>query len=50
MHYVVTEYGAADLHCKNVRQRAMALISIAHPKFRPWLLAEAACVVADEYQ
>ncbi len=41
VHYVVTEYGVADLHCKNVRERAMALISIAHPKFRPWLLAEA---------
>ncbi|MCK6457489.1 MAG: GNAT family N-acetyltransferase [Phycisphaerae bacterium] len=41
VHYVVTEYGVANLHGKNVRERAMALISIAHPKFRPWLLAEA---------
>lgn len=41
VHYVVTEYGVADLHGRNIRERAMALISIAHPKFRPWLLAEA---------
>ena len=41
VHYVVTEYGVAHLHGKKVRERAMALIQIAHPKFRPWLLAEA---------
>jgi acyl-CoA hydrolase/RimJ/RimL family protein N-acetyltransferase len=41
VHWVVTEYGAVNLHGLNVRERAMALISIAHPKFRPWLLAEA---------
>jgi len=41
VHYVVTEYGAAYLHGKSIRERAMALIQIAHPKFRPWLLAEA---------
>ncbi|HVJ06316.1 MAG TPA: acetyl-CoA hydrolase/transferase C-terminal domain-containing protein [Candidatus Saccharimonadales bacterium] len=34
VHYVVTEYGVADLHGKNVRQRAEALIQIAHPRFR----------------
>jgi len=34
VHYVVTEYGVAYLHGKNVRQRAEALIEIAHPKFR----------------
>jgi acyl-CoA hydrolase len=34
VHYVVTEYGIAYLHGKNVRQRAEALIEIAHPKFR----------------
>lgn len=34
VHYVVTEYGIADLHGKNIRQRAEALISIAHPDFR----------------
>jgi len=39
--YVVTEYGTAYLHGKNIRERAIALISIAHPKFREWLLEEA---------
>jgi len=33
VHYVVTEYGVAYLHGKTVRQRAEALIQIAHPKF-----------------
>ena len=35
VHYVVTEYGIADLHGKTMRERALALIAIAHPKFRP---------------
>jgi 4-hydroxybutyrate CoA-transferase len=34
IHYVVTEYGAVDLRGKSLRQRAEALISIAHPDFR----------------
>jgi acyl-CoA hydrolase/GNAT superfamily N-acetyltransferase len=34
VHYVVTEWGVAYLHGKSVRERALALISIAHPKFR----------------
>ncbi len=41
IHYVVTEYGTAYLHGKNVRERAMQLISIAHPDFRAWLVEEA---------
>jgi acyl-CoA hydrolase/GNAT superfamily N-acetyltransferase len=41
VHYVVTEYGIAYLHGKNVRERVLALISIAHPKFRARLLEEA---------
>jgi acyl-CoA hydrolase/RimJ/RimL family protein N-acetyltransferase len=41
VHYVVTEYGIAYLHGKNIRERAMDLIAIAHPKFRPWLIEEA---------
>ena len=41
VHYVVTEYGIAQLYGKNIRERALALISIAHPKFRKWLLDEA---------
>ncbi|MBI4835199.1 MAG: GNAT family N-acetyltransferase [Planctomycetes bacterium] len=41
IHYVVTEYGIAYLHGKNIRERAMALIAIAHPKFRLELIKEA---------
>ena len=41
VHYVVTEYGVAYLHGKNVQERAMALISIAHPDYREKLLREA---------
>ncbi|MBI5606816.1 MAG: GNAT family N-acetyltransferase [Deltaproteobacteria bacterium] len=41
VQYVVTEYGIAFLHGKNIRERAMALISIAHPDFRPWLIEKA---------
>ena len=53
VHYVVTEYGVAYLHGKTMRERALALISIAHPKFRPWLLAEAKArhlVYADQIE
>ncbi|MFC1572022.1 GNAT family N-acetyltransferase [Candidatus Eisenbacteria bacterium] len=41
IHYVVTEYGIAYLHGKNIRERAMSLIAIADPKFRPRLIREA---------
>ncbi len=34
VHYVVTEYGAADLYGKSIRQRVHALIGISHPDFR----------------
>jgi len=34
VHYVVTEYGAAYLHGKSIRERTLELINIAHPKFR----------------
>jgi len=34
VHYVVTEFGTAYLHGKTIRQRAEALIRIAHPDFR----------------
>ncbi len=36
-HYVVTEYGVAYLYGKNMRQRAKALIEIAHPNHREML-------------
>ena len=38
VHYVVTEYGVAYLHGKSIRERAIALINIAHPSFRDKLL------------
>ncbi|RLB42736.1 MAG: acetyl-CoA hydrolase [Deltaproteobacteria bacterium] len=41
VQYVVTEYGIAYLHGKSIRERAMALINIAHPRFRKHLLDEA---------
>jgi 4-hydroxybutyrate CoA-transferase len=37
VHYIVTEYGIAQLRGKSLRQRAKALINIAHPKFRDQL-------------
>jgi acyl-CoA hydrolase len=42
VHYVVTEYGVAYLHGKNIRERAEALIGIAHPQFQN-ALYESAC-------
>jgi RimJ/RimL family protein N-acetyltransferase len=41
VHYVVTEYGVAYLHGKSVQERAITLITIAHPDFREQLLKEA---------
>ena len=41
IQYVVTEYGIAYIHGKSIRERAMDLIAIAHPKFRRWLVEEA---------
>jgi acyl-CoA hydrolase len=40
VHYVVSEYGVAYLFGKNLRQRAMALLNIAHPAHREWLEKE----------
>ncbi|WP_126243652.1 acetyl-CoA hydrolase/transferase family protein [Chitinophaga rhizosphaerae] len=37
IHWVVTEYGSADLFGKNLKQRARALIGIAHPDHRETL-------------
>lgn len=41
VHYVVTEHGVAYLHGKSIQERALALISIAHPDFREQLLKDA---------
>jgi len=38
VNYVVTEYGYAYLQGKTIRDRVLSIISIAHPKFRDWLL------------
>jgi len=41
VHFVVTEHGIADVFGKNLRQRAEALIAVAHPAHREGLAAEA---------
>lgn len=41
VRYVITEYGIADLYGKTIRQRALSLISIAHPNFRDELSKQA---------
>ena len=41
VRYIVTEYGVADLWGKSVRERALALVAIAHPEHRSELLAAA---------
>ena len=40
VHYVITEYGIANLRGKTIRQRAKALINIAHPDFRDRLIKD----------
>jgi acetyl-CoA hydrolase len=41
IHYVVTEYGVADLYGRTIRERAQSLIDVAHPQFREELTKEA---------
>ena len=41
VHFVVTEYGSTYLFGKSIRERALSLIEIAHPSFRPRLLEAA---------
>ncbi|MFO1316506.1 MAG: GNAT family N-acetyltransferase [Burkholderiales bacterium] len=41
VHYVITEYGIAYLFGKSIRERAIALIEVAHPKFRAGLFEKA---------
>ncbi len=50
VHYVVTEWGVAYLHGRTIQERALALISIAHPKFRPDLIRQAKALkyIADD--
>ena len=45
VHYVVTEYGIADLFGKSITERSEQLINIAHPKFREQLKKD-----FDEYR
>lgn len=40
VYYVVTEFGVASLRGKSIRERALELIRVAHPKFRQQLLEE----------
>ncbi|MGH8474039.1 MAG: GNAT family N-acetyltransferase, partial [Gammaproteobacteria bacterium] len=51
VHFVVTEFGIAYLHGKSIEERALALIEVAHPDHRPWLLdqARAQGLVAASY-
>ncbi len=44
VHWVVTEYGAVNLHGKTLRERGEMLISIAHPDYRAELRREFATV------
>lgn len=46
VHYIVTEYGVADLRGKTLQQRAAALIAIAHPQFRTSLSEDLAVAAA----
>lgn len=53
VHYVVTEYGVAYLHGKSIRERVLALVNIAHPKFRTQLIRAAKAqkyVYADQIE
>jgi RimJ/RimL family protein N-acetyltransferase len=52
VHYVITEYGIAYLFGKSIRERALALIEVAHPRWREELLKAAkklSYVRADQY-
>jgi itaconate CoA-transferase len=40
-HFLVTEYGSVNLKGKSTRERALDVISLAHPRFRDDLLQEA---------
>jgi acetoin utilization deacetylase AcuC-like enzyme/acyl-CoA hydrolase/GNAT superfamily N-acetyltransferase len=38
VHYVITEFGVANLHGKSIRERALEMIQIAHPEYREELM------------
>jgi GNAT superfamily N-acetyltransferase len=52
VQYIVTEYGVAYLFGKNIQERSLALISIAHPDYREQLLKEAieARYIREEFE
>ena len=41
VHWLVSEYGAVNLKGKSTRERARAIIGLAHPKFREQLMRDA---------
>lgn len=41
VHYIATEYGVVNLFSKSIQERAIAMITIAHPDFREELLSKA---------
>ena len=45
VHFVVTEYGVANLYGKTIRQRVRALIDVAHPDFREQLERDARALI-----
>lgn len=52
VHYVITEYGIAYIFGKSIRERALALIEVAHPRWREMLLSSAkklGYVRSDQY-
>ena len=49
VHYIVTEYGIADLRGKSLGERAKQLINIAHPDFREQLARELSRMPAFQF-
>src|SRR5262249_56308069 len=52
VHYVITEYGIAYLFGKSIRERALALVEVAHPRWREMMLSSAkklGYVRSDQY-
>jgi acyl-CoA hydrolase len=41
VQYLVTEYGCVFMKAKTIRERVQAVVSLAHPEFREWLVEEA---------